>query len=153
MESNINVWLLLACPPLRSWPITQACALTGNGTGNPLVCSPALNPLSYTSPGPFLVLIKQTKPAVLLTHSFYNRRSDISLAGKPCNNLDQNGQLSSRPHGSRKDPEAGALGLTEILFLWKWIAHPCLWVTAEPQGLGLQEAVGLRTPEGFFIIW
>ena len=25
---------------------TQACALTGNETGNPLVCRPALNPLS-----------------------------------------------------------------------------------------------------------
>ena len=36
-------------PQLGSWPETQACALTGNQTGNPLVCRPALNPLSYTS--------------------------------------------------------------------------------------------------------
>ena len=29
-ERNINVWLPLVCPPLRTWPATQACALTGN---------------------------------------------------------------------------------------------------------------------------
>ena len=28
---------------------TQACALNGNPTGNPLVCRPVLNPLSHTS--------------------------------------------------------------------------------------------------------
>ena len=33
------------------WPSTQACALTGNQTSNPLVCRPALNPLSHTSQG------------------------------------------------------------------------------------------------------
>ena len=36
-ERNINVWLLLGCPLLGTWPATQACALTGNGTGDPLV--------------------------------------------------------------------------------------------------------------------
>ena len=35
--------------PLGTWTENQACALTGNLTGNPLVCRPALNPLSYTS--------------------------------------------------------------------------------------------------------
>ena len=39
-ERNINVWLLLKWPPLGTWPATQACALTGNRTGNPLVHSP-----------------------------------------------------------------------------------------------------------------
>ena len=29
-ERNINVWLLLQCPLLGTWPATQACALTGN---------------------------------------------------------------------------------------------------------------------------
>ena len=46
-------------PPTGAWPTTQACALTGNRTGNPLVCRPRLNPLSHTSPGPaptFLVV-------------------------------------------------------------------------------------------------
>ena len=31
-KRNID-WLLLACPYLRTWPITQACALTVNQTG------------------------------------------------------------------------------------------------------------------------
>ena len=40
-------------PLLGTWPTTQACALTGNRTSYPLVCSLALNPLSHTSQGPF----------------------------------------------------------------------------------------------------
>ena len=50
-ERNINVWLLLAHPPLGTWPTTQVCVLTGNQTSDPLVCRPALNPLSHTSQG------------------------------------------------------------------------------------------------------
>ena len=50
-EKNINVWLPLLRPQLGTWPITQACALTGNRTGNPLVPTPVLNPLSHTSLG------------------------------------------------------------------------------------------------------
>ena len=45
------MWLPLTRPLLGTWPITQACALTGNRTGKPLVCRPALNPLSHTSQG------------------------------------------------------------------------------------------------------
>ena len=52
-ERNINVWLPLTCPSLGTWPATQACAPTGNRTSNPLVCRPALNPLSHTSQGSF----------------------------------------------------------------------------------------------------
>ena len=48
-KRNINVWLPLVCPLLGTWPATQACALTGNGTINPLVHKPAHNPLSHTS--------------------------------------------------------------------------------------------------------
>ena len=48
-ERNINVWLPLARPLLGTWPTTQACALTGNQTGNPLVHRPKLKPLSYIS--------------------------------------------------------------------------------------------------------
>ena len=47
-ERNINVWLLLAQPLLGTWPATQACALTGNQTGDPLVRRLVLNPLSHT---------------------------------------------------------------------------------------------------------
>ena len=39
-ERNINVQLPLMCPPLDTWPATQACALTGNRTSDPLVHSP-----------------------------------------------------------------------------------------------------------------
>ena len=48
-ERNINVWLPLACPLLGIRPTTQACALTGNQTCNPLVHRPVLNPQSHTS--------------------------------------------------------------------------------------------------------
>ena len=50
------MWLPLVCPPPWTWPATQACALTGNRTGNTLVHRPALNPLNHTSQakGPLL---------------------------------------------------------------------------------------------------
>ena len=51
-ERNINVWLSLTCPLLGTWPTTQACVLTGNRTGGPLVRRPVLNSLSHTGPGP-----------------------------------------------------------------------------------------------------
>ena len=50
-QKNISVWLPLTCPQLETWPATQACALTGNQTGNPLAHRPVLNPLSHTSQG------------------------------------------------------------------------------------------------------
>ena len=34
-EKNINVWLPLMRPLPGTWPTTQACALTGNQTGDP----------------------------------------------------------------------------------------------------------------------
>ena len=50
-EGNIDVWLLLTCPQQGTQPTTQACALTGNRTSNPLLCSLVLSPLSHTSLG------------------------------------------------------------------------------------------------------
>ena len=50
-ERNINVWLPLVHPLLGTWPSTQAWAMTGNRTGDPLVRRPALSPLSHTSQG------------------------------------------------------------------------------------------------------
>ena len=50
-EGNISVSLPLTCPLLGTWPTTQARALIGNGTGDPLVHELALNPLSHTSQG------------------------------------------------------------------------------------------------------
>ena len=36
-EGNINVWLPLMHLLQGTWPTTQACVLTGNQTGDPLV--------------------------------------------------------------------------------------------------------------------
>ena len=52
-ERNITVWLPLACPPLGAWHATQACALTGNRTNEPLLPRRALNPLRCTNLGCF----------------------------------------------------------------------------------------------------
>ena len=60
-EGNINVWLPLLCPLLGTWPTTQACALTGNRTSNPLVLRPVLNPLSYTSQGQIKSFLKRER--------------------------------------------------------------------------------------------
>ena len=47
--------LSLVRPLLGTWPVTQACASTGNRTSDPWVCRLTLNPLSHTSQGlPFL---------------------------------------------------------------------------------------------------
>ena len=51
-ERNINVstliWLPLIRPQLKTWPATQACALTGNRTNDLLVHRLALSPLNHT---------------------------------------------------------------------------------------------------------
>ena len=39
-ERDINVWLPLTWSSLGTWPTIQACTLSGNWTGDPLVCSP-----------------------------------------------------------------------------------------------------------------
>ena len=45
------MWLPLLYLPPGSWPATQACAPTGNQTGDPLVHRLTLNPLRHTSQG------------------------------------------------------------------------------------------------------
>ena len=50
-ERNIKVWLPLTPLPQGTWSTTQACALTGNRTSDPLILRLALNPLSYASQG------------------------------------------------------------------------------------------------------
>ena len=50
-ERNINAWLPLAHPLLGTWPATETCALTGNGTSDPLVRRPELSVLNHTSQG------------------------------------------------------------------------------------------------------
>ena len=51
------MWLSLTRPLLGTQPTTQACALTENGTGDPLVHRSVLNPLSHTSQGCPKILI------------------------------------------------------------------------------------------------
>ena len=48
----------LAHPPLGISPTTQACALTGYRTCDPLVHRPVLNPLSHTSQGLLWVMFR-----------------------------------------------------------------------------------------------
>ena len=45
------VALILGAPPTGDLAHNPGMALTGNPTGDPLVCRPALNPLSHTSQG------------------------------------------------------------------------------------------------------
>ena len=47
-ESYMDL-LPLAHPQLGTWPASQACALTGNLTGDPLLFRLALDPLIHTS--------------------------------------------------------------------------------------------------------
>ena len=56
-ERNIKLWLSPAHPLLGTWPTTQACALTGNSTCDPVVHRLALNPLSHTSQEYFIFSI------------------------------------------------------------------------------------------------
>ena len=50
-ERNSSVWLPLTLPLLGTWPTTQAYALTGNQTRDPLVYRLVLNPLESHRPG------------------------------------------------------------------------------------------------------
>ena len=51
-ERNTNMWLHLVIPLLGPWPATQARALTGNRTDNPVFRRLALSLLCHTSRGP-----------------------------------------------------------------------------------------------------
>ena len=59
-------------PPLGTWPTTQACALTGNKTGNPLVCRPALSPLSHISQSETIKLLEENIGGKLYNIGFGN---------------------------------------------------------------------------------
>ena len=51
------MWLPLVHPQLGTWPMTQACSLTGNRISDPLVRRLVLSPLSYTSHGSWCLCI------------------------------------------------------------------------------------------------
>ena len=61
-ERNINVWLPSARSILGTWPESQACALTGNQTNDPMLRRPALKPLSHTVHGPEAILMMTERP-------------------------------------------------------------------------------------------
>ena len=54
-------------PLLGTWPATQACALPGNRSGDPLVLRPMLNPLRHTSQGYILYVRLSGNLRVLFT--------------------------------------------------------------------------------------
>ena len=58
---------LPACPQPETWPANQACALTGNWTGDLFVDRPMLNMLSHTSQGPKdnVAFRKKVEPTLL----------------------------------------------------------------------------------------
>ena len=63
------MWLPLAQPLLGTWPAAQACALTGNRTGDSLVCRLALSPLSHTGQGDLIMFYGYT---------------NLKMVGRPC---------------------------------------------------------------------
>ena len=56
-KKETSMWLPLACPLLGTGPETQACAPTGNRTGDSLVPRSMLNPLSYNSQRKYLQIL------------------------------------------------------------------------------------------------
>ena len=50
-ERNISVWLSLVHPQLGTWPATQACALTGNRTGDPFALQSGAQSTQPHQPG------------------------------------------------------------------------------------------------------
>ena len=61
---------LLHAPPLGTWPTTQACALPGSQTSDPLVLRPVLNPPSHTSQGRNLHILNGANFSVLTLYLF-----------------------------------------------------------------------------------
>ena len=52
-ERNITVWLALTRPPLGTWPLTQACALTGNQTSGSFGSQAGIQSTEPHQPGQF----------------------------------------------------------------------------------------------------
>ena len=74
---NINVWLPLTHPLFWTWPATQACALMGIQTSDPLVCRLALNPLSHTSQGKISLCILNALLLLLQPQSKFSGKNYI----------------------------------------------------------------------------
>ena len=61
--------LPLECPLLETWVEIQTSALIGHQTGDPLVCSPALNPWGHTSQGKSVSLKVEVVTALMCSIS------------------------------------------------------------------------------------
>ena len=89
-EASITDQLPHTHPQLGTWPATQACALTGNQMGDPLICRPALNPLNHTSQS--LIYILKSDFA---SHRWMAPRTEILGAGhQGGGGLDQGGTVA-----------------------------------------------------------
>ena len=119
-ERSTHVWLPLPhTPPLRTWPTTQACAPTGNWTSDPLVCRPALNPLSHTSQGVFL-------------------QNSWKLANSPSQVAQLVGVLSHRPKVLKFDSWSGHIPKL-------WVQSIPGWSTYERQPINVCLSLPLPT--------
>ena len=78
-KRHIN-WLPLSLPQPGTWSTTQACALTGNHTSNPLVGRPALNPLSHTSQG-WIIYFKRVNIIVCMWIISQFKKKQLVLHG------------------------------------------------------------------------
>ena len=74
--------LPLTHPQMGTWPATQACALTGNGTSDLSIHRPALNPLSHTSQPKLQILQISFLSGLFFTTPFSQlaQNSQLSLA-------------------------------------------------------------------------
>ena len=79
-DRNANVWLPFTHSLLETWLITQACALTGNRTSDPLVHRPMLSPLSYTSQGHYL---SHESLAAHWNHLWFFKKHGCNESAKP----------------------------------------------------------------------
>ena len=105
-------------PLLVTCPTMQACALTVNRTGGPLVCRPVLNPLSHTSQGN----LYHTLTVILIhfvRHSVWINFLGITVHSFPCSASHQHiSSLSRVSIVVKSSCEKYIRALTSILVLW-----------------------------------
>ena len=106
-ERNINMWLPLERLLLGTWPAAQECALTGNQTGDPLVCRLILSPLSHTSQGPHFTLkiLKDPKGKFELDQKDFLGREETGRAGR-----EPKSSMPTNPLWISYDPEHYSMG-------------------------------------------
>ena len=122
----------LSCPQLGTWPATQACALTGNRTGNPSVLRPALNPLRHTSQGwSYLLRSPCTHPS-----QFSNGLNLIDLTGLNLSNKEMHwkdmgiGRWEMWIKGVNAHPRfCFRNGLMRMLWMVLLSLNSCSWVS------------------------